>query len=356
MKHLFRTKAHTQIIYDAHSGDHQMHRTLGSWHLIFLGIGCVIGAGIFVLTGVASAKYAGPAISLSFVFSGFACAFAGLCYAEFASMIPVSGSAYTYAYATLGELFAWVIGWDLILEYMFGASSVAVGWSGYVVSFCKDFGIHIPEALCNAPLCYDPQAGLTLTGAWLNLPAVFVIVLMTTLLTIGIRESANFNNAIVIIKVTVILLFIGFGSRFISVHNWTPFLPPNTGHFGEFGWSGVLRGAAVVFFAYIGFDAVSTAAQEARNPQRDMPRGILVSLAICAVLYVAVALVLTGLVPYTQLNVADPIAVGINAAGPSLQWLRLLVKAGAIAGLSSVILVLLMGQPRIFYGPTGFSV
>ena len=349
MKRFFRTKSRDRMLADLDSGEHQLHRALSAFHLVLLGIGVVIGAGIFVLTGQAAAQYAGPAISLSFVFSGLACAFAGLCYAEFASMIPVAGSAYTYAYATLGELFAWIIGWDLILEYLFGASAVAVGWSGYVVSFLGDFGLSLPAALSSAPFAYAPGAGLRLTGAVMNAPAILVIASMTALLVIGIRVSANFNNVIVIVKVAVILLFIGFGIRFVHPANWSPFLPPNAGAFGHFGWSGVLRGSAVVFFAYIGFDAVSTAAQEARNPQRDMPIGILVSLAICAVLYVAVSLVLTGIVRYTQLAVPDPIAVGINAAGDALRWLRPVVKAGAIAGLSSVIMVLLMGQPRIFF-------
>ena len=348
MKRFFRTKSREHMLSDLAEG-HQLHRALGAWHLTLLGIGGVIGAGIFVLTGVAAAKYAGPAIALSFVLSGVACAFAGLCYAEFASMMPAAGSAYTYAYATLGELFAWIIGWDLILEYLFGASAVAVGWSGYVVSFLKDFQIVLPPALSSAPLAYDTGIGLHATGGIVNLPAVFIVAVMTALLVVGIKASANFNNLIVLIKVTVILLFIGCCSGYIHMENWTPFIPPNNGHFGEFGWSGLLRGAAVVFFSYIGFDAVSTAAQEARNPQRDMPIGILASLGICAVLYVVVALVLTGIVSYTQLNVPDPIAVGINATGPALHWLRPLVKAGAIAGLSSVIMVLLMGQPRIFF-------
>ncbi len=334
---------------DVEKAEHQMHRVLGPWHLTLLGIGGVIGAGIFVLTGQAAANYAGPAIALSFLFSGLACAFAGLCYSEFASMIPAAGSAYTYSYATLGEVFAWIIGWDLILEYLFGASTVAVGWSGYVVSFLKDFGVTLPSVLVNAPFSYTPQAGLQLTGAWFNLPAVLIVGVVTGLLVIGIRESANFNNGIVIVKVTVILLFIFLGMRYIKLENLTPFIPPNTGVFGEYGWSGMMRGAAVVFFAYIGFDAVSTAAQEARRPQRDVPIGILVSLAVCAVLYVAVAVVLTGLVPYKQLNVPHPMAVGIDAAGPALAWLRPLVKMGAIAVLSSVILVLMLGQSRIFY-------
>ena len=362
MKKYFKTKAHTQIIREAESGKYQLHRTLGPWHLTMLGIGCVVGAGIFVLTGQAAANYAGPAITLSFIISGLACTFAGLCYAEFASMIPVAGSAYTYSYATLGELFAWIIGWDLILEYLFGASTVAVGWSGYVVSFLKDFGIHLPAMLCAAPFDYTPNLGLHPTQALFNLPAALIIAVITVLLILGIRESANTNNFIVFIKITVIVLFIGFGAWFVHRENWQPFLPDNTGVFGQFGWSGMMRGAAVVFFAYIGFDAVSTAAQEARNPQRDMPFGILMSLAICTSLYMAVSLVLTGIVHYRALNVANPMAVAIDAAGPALYWLRPLIKLGAIAGLSSVILVLIMGQSRIFFSmsrdwllPRGFS-
>lgn len=345
----FKTKSQTQIISEVENAEHQMHRVLGPWHLTLLGIGGVIGAGIFVLTGQAAANYAGPSIALSFIVSGLACAFAGLCYSEFASMIPVAGSAYTYSYATLGEVFAWIIGWDLILEYLFGASTVAVGWSGYVVSFLKDCGVTLPAALINAPFSYTPQTGLQLTGALFNLPAVLIVVVVTWLLVIGIRESANFNNVIVIVKVTVILLFIFLGMHYVKMENLTPFIPPNTGVFGQYGWSGMMRGAAVVFFAYIGFDAVSTAAQEAKRPQRDVPIGILVSLGVCAVLYVAVAIVLTGLVPYKQLNVPHPMAVGIDAAGPALAWLRPLVKLGAISGLSSVILVLMLGQSRIFY-------
>ena len=348
MRRFFRTKSRDHMLSDLSSG-HQLKRVLGPVHLTLLGIGCVIGAGIFVLTGQAAASYAGPAISLSFVLSGVACVFAGLCYAEFASMIPVAGSAYTYAYATLGEVFAWIIGWDLILEYLFGASAVAVGWSAYVVSFLKDFGVQLPAALATAPFVYDPATGLHATGGLLNLPAVFIVSLMIALLVVGIRESANFNNAIVAVKVTVILLFIGCCAGFVHLANWHPFLPQNTGTFGQFGWSGVLRGSAVVFFAYIGFDAVSTAAQEARNPQRDMPVGILASLVVCAVLYVAVALVLTGLVSYKQLGVPDPLAVGIDAAGPALSWLRPVVKAGAVAGISSVVMVLLLGQTRILF-------
>ncbi len=346
---LFATKSLERLKEEAADSEHGLRRTLGPLNLTTLGIGAIIGAGIFVLTGQAAAQYAGPAIVLSFVVSGLGCAFAGLCYAEFASMIPIAGSAYTYAYATLGEFLAWIIGWDLILEYLFGASTVAVGWSGYVVSFFKDFGVNIPAYLSSAPVNFAPGTGWQMTGAFLNFPAMFIVALITTLLVIGIRESAGFNNIIVIVKVAVILLFVAFGIAYIHHGNWVPFIPPNKGSFGEFGWSGILRGAGVIFFAYIGFDAVSTTAQEAKNPQKDMPIGIMGSLGISTILYIIVALVLTGLVSYKELLVPDPIAVGIDAAGQGLFWLRPLVKIGAIAGLSSVVLVMLLGQPRVFY-------
>lgn len=372
MAKLFVTKPISKLISESES-DQGLRKTLSATNLTTLGIGAVIGAGIFVLTGQAAAQYAGPAIVISFLISGLACLFAGLCYAEFASMIPISGSAYTYAYATLGEFIAWIIGWDLILEYLFAASTVAVGWSGYVVSFLKDFGIIIPAqftAAWGSVLVEIPNVGWNLltpqltqsladTGiavanlphlsAILNLPAMFIVAVITLLLLVGIRESARFNNVMVIIKVFVILLFIGIGFFFVNKANWMPFIPENTGEWGHYGWSGILRGAGVIFFAYIGFDAVSTAAQEAKNPQKDMPVGILGSLGISTFLYIAVALVLTGIVSYTFLNVADPIAVGVNAMGSSLFWLRPIIKIAAIAGLSSVILVMLMGQPRIFF-------
>ena len=341
--------------------DKRLKRVLGPVNLTALGIGAVIGAGIFVLTGQAAAKYAGPAIVFSFVLAGLACAFAGLCYAEFSAMIPISGSAYTYGYATLGEFVAWIIGWDLILEYLFAASTVAVGWSGYVVSFLKELGIVIPSAFTSAPYNHvtPPDAqwwniwrlftdGWVSTGAVLNVPAMLIVGFITFLLVLGIKESATFNNVVVAIKMSVILTFIAVGVAYINRNNWHPFIPPSLGP-GEFGWSGVVRGAGVIFFAYIGFDAVSTAAQEAKNPQRDMPIGILGSLAICTVLYIAVALVLTGIVSYTQLNDPAPIAVAINSLGPAVAWLRPIIKIGAIAGLSSVILVMMLGQPRIFY-------
>ncbi len=326
----------------------KLRRVLGPLNLTTLGIGAIIGAGIFVLTGTAAAQYAGPAIVYSFILAGVGCLFAGLCYAEFAAMIPISGSAYTYGYATLGEFMAWIIGWDLILEYLFGAATVAVGWSGYFGAFLKELGVNLPAQLMNSPLAYV-DGELTRTGAMVNLPAVFLIAIMTTLLVIGIRESARFNNIIVIVKLAIVLLVIGFGFMYVNQDNWSPFIPPNTGEFGEFGWSGIVRGAGVIFFAYIGFDAVSTAAQEAKNPQRDMPIGILGSLAICTVLYILMALVMTGLANYTELNVPHPVFVAIDAAGPGLAWLGPVVNIGAIAGLASVVLVMLMAQPRIFY-------
>ncbi|MHB9056141.1 MAG: amino acid permease [Paludibacteraceae bacterium] len=345
-KDLFARKSLANI--QAQAQENSLRKHLNVTNIILLGIGCIIGAGIFVLTGTAAALHAGPAVSISFVVSAVGCLLAGLCYAEFASMLPVSGSAYTYGYATMGELIAWIIGWDLILEYLFGSATVAVGWSGYVVSLLNDIGWNLPPQICQSPFAYDIN-GWHHTGAIINFPAMFIILMMTTLLVIGIKESARFNNIIVIVKVTIILLFIGFGISHINTDNWTPFIPENTGKFSEFGLTGILTGAAVVFFAYIGFDAVSTTAQEAINPQRDMPRGILISLAICTVLYVAVSLVMTGIVNYTELNVPAPIAVAIDAAGKGLAWLSPIIKIGAIAGLSSVVMVLLLGQSRIFY-------
>ena len=356
MNQLFRRKSVTILLAEAKSDEHKFNRALTARNLIALGIGAIIGTGIFVLTGTAAANYAGPSIILSFLFSALGCVFAGLCYAEFASMIPIAGSAYTYAYATLGEFLAWIIGWDLILEYLFASSTVSVGWSGYFVSLMKDFHIIIPHELCSAPFNHVIGQGWERTGSILNFPAVALVILITALLVIGIKESSKFNNVIVLIKLTVILLFIGFGISSINVDNWTPFIPENTGVFGAFGISGIFAGAGVIFFAYIGFDALSTAAQETKNPARDMPQGILWSLVICTVLYVAVAGVMTGIVNYKELNVPAPIALAIDRAGDIQVWLRpyikmsgILIKVGALAGLSSVVLVMLMAQPRIFY-------
>jgi basic amino acid/polyamine antiporter, APA family len=376
MTNLLATKPLDMILNESQeTGEHCLKRALGPINLITLGIGAIIGAGIFVLTGAAAAQYAGPAIVLSFILAGIACAFAGLCYSEFASLIPIAGSAYTYGYATLGEVFAWIIGWDLILEYAFGAATVASGWSGYVNSFLQDFGIHLPPSLTATPgtelVMYnsrwerlatilptlhahgvDPSTLPHVQGSF-NLIAFLAIAVVTFILVIGISESANLNSAIVIVKVAIVLTFIAIAGAFLSKHpdiaraNWHPFIPPNTGEFGHYGWSGVARGAAVIFFAYIGFDAVSTAAQEAKKPQRDMPIGILGSLVICTILYILVSGLLTGVVSYTTLNVSDPVAVGIDHTG--VRWGSILVKLGAIAGLGSVMLVMLLGQSRVFF-------
>ena len=357
---LWATKSITALRAEADQvGEHSLKRALGPLNLITLGIGAIIGAGIFVLTGQAAAQYAGPAVWISMIIVGIACAFAGLCYAEMASAVPVAGSAYTYSYATMGELVAWVIGWDLVLEYAAGAATVGVGWSGHFVSLLHNFGITLPARLTNAPTMWCTggmaaaqaactHSGLVLTGAIVNLPAVFIVAVASTILVIGIKESARFNNVIVMLKLTIILLIVGVGLGHINTDNWKPLIAPNAGEWGEFGWSGVLRGAGLVFFAYIGFDAVSTAAQEAKNPQRDMPIGILGSLAICTLLYVVVSAVLTGMVHYTELNVAAPMALAMERIGAP-RWIRISIDVGAVLGLASVILVMLLGQSRVFY-------
>ncbi|HYV96393.1 MAG TPA: amino acid permease [Gemmatimonadaceae bacterium] len=339
---LFRKKSLATLLADAEHSP--LKRTLGPVQLTALGIGSVIGTGIFVMTGTAAARNAGPALVVSMLFAAVACAFAGLCYAELASMIPVAGSAYTYAFATVGEFAAWIIGWDLILEYALATATVAVGWSGYFVSFLDSVGVHLPLALTAAPGA--PAMG-QLRGGLFNLPAALIVLGVTALLVKGVRESARTNTVLVVIKAMVLVVFVAAGWHYVNPANHVPFVPPNTGAFGSFGWSGVIRATPVIFFAYIGFDAVSTAAQEARNPQRDMPIGILVSLAICTVLYVAVAWVLTGIVHYSKLNVADPLAVGIDATG--LTWLSPFIKISALFGMFSTMLVTLLGQTRIFF-------
>ena len=370
MAKLLAVKPLSKLLKEAgNEGESGLKRVLGPLNLITLGVGAVIGAGIFVLTGQAAAKYAGPAVVLSFIVAGITCAFAGLCYAEFASLIPIAGSAYTYGYATLGEFVAWMIGWDLVLEYAFGAATVASGWSGYFVGLLQDFHIHIPPQLTTTPgtvlyLYNDRWMGLAALPAGVsaaalphatglfNLVAFVAIVVVTTVLVIGIQESANLNSAIVVVKLSVVGIFLVLGIRYLLQHpalahaNWTPFIPPSQGS-GHFGIGGITAGAASIFFAYIGFDAVSTAAQEAKNPQRDMPIGILGSLAICTVLYILVSGVLTGMVNYHALNVADPVAVGIDVTG--IRWGSILVKIGAVFGLATVMLVMLLGQSRVFF-------
>lgn len=376
MANLLATKPLNTILGEAHeTGEHSLRRALGPTNLITLGIGAIIGTGIFVLTGTTSAEHAGPAIILSFVVAAVGCVFAGLCYAEFASMIPVAGSAYTYGYATLGEIFAWIIGWDLVLEYAFGAATVASGWSGYLISLLGDFGIKLPASLAGTRwdefIYYnnhwepvklilpklkaagiDP-ASLPHQFGTFNLFGFLAIAITTIILVIGIKESANFNSTIVIVKVCVLIVFVVIGGRYLLQHpnliaqNWHPFIPPRGANFAEFGWGGILRGAGIIFFAYVGFDAVSTAAQEAKNPSKDMPLGILGSLVICTILYIVVAAVLTGIVNYRELDVRDPLAVGIDRTG--VGWGSLLVKVGALMGLSSTILVMLLGQSRVFF-------
>ena len=342
---LFLRKPVAELTLEAERG--LLRRSLGPLNLTALGIGSIIGTGIFVLTGTAASQNAGPALVLSMLVAAVGCAFAGLCYAELASMIPVAGSAYTYAYATVGELIAWIIGWDLILEYALSVATVAVGWSGYAVSLLRDVGIEVPAALTAAPGVTATMGNGSIAAGVFNLPAALIVLAVCALLVVGIRESAGTNTVLVVVKSLVLVVFVVAGVSFMQRDNLTPFIPPNTGTFGEFGWSGVLRGAGVIFFAFIGFDAVSTAAQEAKNPQRDMPVAILASLGICTVLYVAVAIVLTGIVPYTRLNVADPLAVGIDATG--LTWLSPFIKVSALFGLFSTMVVQLIGQTRIFF-------
>jgi len=341
---LFITKSFRSI--QAEHENSQLKRALGPWQLTALGIGGVIGTGIFVLTGLEAAVHAGPAIAISFIIAGIGCMFAGLCYAEFAAMAPVSGSAYTYSYATLGEFAAWFIGWDLMLEYMFASGAVAVGWSRYFTDFLEILGIQLPVALTAAPFASPDGLSIELTGALLNVPAMAVVWFVTWICYIGISQTSMVNTLVVFLKVGVILAIILAGAFYLDLDNWTPFIPENTGTWGEFGWSGILRASGVIFFAYIGFDAVSTAAQEARKPSFDLPFGLLMSLAICTLLYILMSLTLTGLLPYPQLNSAAPVAAALRAH-EGLDWLTPWVVFAALAGLTSVVLVLILGQARI---------
>lgn len=342
-----------ELPHDSLQGETSLKRVLTARHLITLGIGAVIGAGIFVITGQAAAEHAGPALVISFIVAGIACAFAGLCYAEFAAMIPVSGSAYAYSYATLGEIVAWFIGWNLVLEYLFAVATVAASWSGYfneclsILGHWTGMSLALPDYLSTAPLKFTDTHQIVQTGALVNVPAVLIVTALTLLCYRGITQSTFVNSVIVTIKVTVIALFLIFAFRYINPANWHPFIPPQEAP-GRFGYSGIFRAAVLVFFAYVGFDAVSTAAGEAKNPQRDMPIGILGSLLICTVLYIAMALTLTGIAPYHLLGTPEPVATALNLY-PQLTWLKAIVSFGALAGLSSVILVMLLGTSRIFF-------
>lgn len=348
-KNYFIKKSIKNLLDEASESKSGLKKTLGALNLTNLGIGAIIGAGIFVLTGQAAAQYAGPAIIFSFILAAIICAFTALCYAELASLIPVAGSAYSYAYVALGELPAWIIGWGLTLEYLFAAATVAIGWSSYFISLLKDFDIELPKALASGPLSYDVIQGWQSTGSIINLPGMLVIGLIGILIALGIKAATSFNNLMVVIKIGIIALFIGCGIFFINPANWHPFVPANIGVFGQFGFSGILRAAGIVFFAFIGFDCLSTLAQESKNPQKDLPIGMLGSLGVSTFLYILVALVLTGIVSYTNLNVVDPIAVAVNTLGSKFVWLRFVIKLAILAGITSTILVMLMGQARIFY-------
>ncbi len=354
---LFATKSY-KVLLDEMAGEHRLRRVLGPVALTSLGVGAIIGTGIFVLTGIAAHDKTGPALMLSFVVSGVACIFAALCYAEFAAMVPVAGSAYTYAYATLGEMFAWIIGWDLLLEYAVASSTVAHGWSKYFQNFLDQLGVHLPHALTNAPFDFDPHTGrLALTGTWFDVPAIVITLIITAVLVIGIKESAGFNAFMVIFKLLIVLFVIAVGAFYVDPKNWVPFAPYGLSGLSFFGKTvvgqhglageplGMLAGAAIIFFAYIGFDSVSTHAEEAKNPRRDVPIGIIVSLVLCTVLYIAVAAVITGMVPYDKINIDAPVADAFAQAG--LPWARFLISLGAITGITSVLLVMMLSQARV---------
>jgi basic amino acid/polyamine antiporter, APA family len=346
LSRLFAVRSVDSIVSELNAAP-QLKRVLTARSLTAIGLGATIGTGIFILTGTVAANNAGPALTLALLIAALGSGFAAICYAEFAAMIPVSGSAYTYSYATLGEAIAWFIGWNLSLEYMLSASAVAVGWSAYVVNLLGKMGIHLPDVLTNAPLGKTDSGALGPTGAVINMPAVLIVLALGWICYVGVKESATLNNAMVFTKVGIIVLFVLAGISYVDTSNWHPYLPENTGVRGQFGWSGVFQGAAIIFFSYIGFDTASTTAREARNPQRDVPLGILGALGISAILYVAMSAVLTGMVPYTKLDVAAPVAVALDAH-PQISWLGWLVETGAIVGMTSVILMSLLGQPRIF--------
>ncbi len=347
-KKLFIRKKLQSNFTEVEDGHQGLKRHLGWFQLIVIGIGAIIGAGIFVITGTASAQYAGPAIVLSFVVASVICVFAGLCYAELSSLIPVAGGSYSYAYVALGELPAWIIGWSVTGQYIFSASTVAAGWSGYFKSFLEDWQLHVPGWCARSPFQYEVANGWTFTGSFVDLPAILLVAFTGIMISIGIKAAARFNSAMVVIKLCTVALFIIIGVSHVDVANWTPFIPDNTGHFGDYGISGIFRAAGLVFFAYIGFDTVSTLAQDAKNPQKDLPKGILGSLGICTIAYIVVSLILTGIVSYKALDVPDPIAVALDAMGPDFFWVSSIVKVAILAGLASVVLVQLLGQTRVF--------
>lgn len=348
IKELFLRKRLQADFVEVGDEKHGLKRHLGWFQLIVIGIGAIIGAGIFVITGTAAAEYAGPAIVLSFISASIICVFAGLCYAELSSLIPIAGGSYSYAYVALGELPAWIIGWSVSGQYILSASTVAVGWSGYFKSFLKGIGLRVPESLSGAPFLYEVGHGWSLSGSLIDLPAILLVIFIGAMIAIGIKAAARFNNAMVVFKLCTVALFIIIGIAHIDPSNWSPFIPENTGHFGDFGVSGIFRAAGLVFFAYIGFDTVSTLAQDAKRPQRDLPRGILGSLFLCTLAYIVVALILTGVVSYKVLGVPDPIAVALDAMGPAYFWVSSIVKVAILAGLASVVLVQVLGQTRIF--------
>ncbi len=330
-------------------GQPKLQKHLNAFHLITIGIGAVIGAGIFIITGQAAASYAGPAVVLCFLIASCICFIAGLCYAELSSLIPVSGGSYTYSYVALGEFPAWIVGWSIFIQLLLTASAVAIGWSGYLTNFLEDFGLIIPASVANVPVLYDPKTGFQVSGAFINLPAIIIVGLLTVLVSIGIRAAAYFNNAMVAIKLSSIILFIIIGIPFIQTNNWTPFIPDNTGLFGQFGISGIFRGAGLVFFAYIGFDTISSLSQETVNPQKNVPIGTLGSLGVCTLLYILTALVMTGIASYTLLNVPDPMSVALGLIDAKWYWLSFAIKIAILAGLASVILVMILGLTRILY-------
>ncbi len=348
MKRLFLKKSIHDLREEA-SEKKGLQRSLSAFNLTTLGIGVLVGAGVFVIGGQAAAQFSGPAVIISFILAAIVSAFAALCYAEFASMIPIAGGPYSYAYATLGEFAAWIIGWCLSLEYLFAAATVSVGWSGYLSSLLNDFGLSLPATINGPVLAYDAATGWSQTGSLFNVPAALIMAAMGLLVAVGIKAANRFNNIMVATKLTVIVLFIVCGFAFINTENWVPFIPENTGTFGSFGWSGILRGAGVVFFGYLGFDALSTLAQESRNPQRDLPIGMIGSLGIAAIIYILMTLVLTGAVGYKLLGGPAPFSDAIDAFGSNFIWLRYVAKFGILVGLTSVVMVTLMAQTRIFY-------